>query len=514
MPVSVALALTPVLLVAWLLLIRRATAEAAGGAGLLAAALIAFFHFDTAPVVIGASALSGVIGSLPVGLVLAASLFQMLVMQQSGALARIVVFVKGLVPGQKAVQALLVNMAFGVLLTSLGAATVSIIPPILLALGYSAFAAILLPALGYTAMCIYALLGIPAVVFAGFTGLSLHETGVLFARYTPLVSLAVGLCTLYAAGGARLVREGISPAIMAALAGGGTCVLMSRLGLVTITGIVAGAAMAGALLLYAAMRGLPLFRNAASTPEDREAERRFSLWRACSPWLALTGFSLAINAPFLPFFQLVFRDWAMPATIVPGAPEYIRPFWQAYFWVAVSTFVCLPLLRVSRAQLRAAAGIFCRRAWRIILSTAVFFALAYVMNHSGKNAAWVLPAPDNNMIDVLALGAAALFGSLYPAITPGLGLLAGFVSGSQTSAVAMFTKLHMTTAENLGVAGPLLAAASAVGGGIAGVVSPAKILAAAASIDRPEEAPAVMRVAFILALIITCVCAAMTCGWL
>jgi len=62
MPVSVALALTPVLIVAWLLLIRRAAADVAGGAGLLAAALIAWLYFDTDPAVIGASVLSGVIG--------------------------------------------------------------------------------------------------------------------------------------------------------------------------------------------------------------------------------------------------------------------------------------------------------------------------------------------------------------------------------------------------------------------------------------------------------------------
>lgn len=514
MLISAVLALAPVLLVAWLLLIRRVSADLAGGAGLLAAAVIAFAHFHTAPGVIAASTLAGLVGSLPVALVLVASLFQILIMQQCGALARIVAFMKGLAPGQQAVQVLLINMAFGVLLTSLGAATVSIIPPILTALGYSAFAAILLPALGYTAMCIYALLGIPAVVFAAFTGLSLQETGTLFARYMPLVSLCVGLCMLYATGKGRLVREGLSPAIMASLAGGGVCILMARLGLVTITGIIAGAAMVVALLFYLSLRGRPLFDRSLLSGSDLAAERRFSLGRACSPWIVLTLVSLVINAPFLPFFRLTFTEWAMPLTIIPGSPEMIRLFWQAYFWVIVSTFVCLPLLRVTGTQFKTAGALFLKRSWRVFVSTAVFFALAYVMNHSGKNADWILPDPMDNMIDVLAFGAARLFGALYPAITPVIGLLAGFVSGSQTSAVAMFTRLHIATAQSLDVSGPLLATASAMGGGIAGVISPAKVLAAAASIDRPEEVPAVMRTAFVMALLISLACAAMTLGWL
>lgn len=514
MLVSVILAIVPVVLVAWLLLVRRSSADIAGAAGLASAACIAFFYFDTSPKVIAVSSLAGVIGSLPVALVLVSSLFQILIMQQSGALARIVAFIKGLTPGQQAVQILLINMAFGVLLNSLGAATVSIIPPILLALGYSGFAAILLPAIGYTAMCVYALLGIPAVVFSAFTGLSLQETGLLFARYMPLTPLCVGLCMLYATGKWKLVREGFVPAVITSAAGGGVCLLMAGLGLVTITGIIAGAVMVAALLLYTRLRGLPLFDRSLLTEKDREAERRFSLARACSPWIVLTVVSLLVNAPFLPFFRLTFTEWAMPVRIIPGSPEMLRVFWQAYFWVIASTLVCLPLLRVGKAQLRAAFGLFLTRSWRVFISTAVFFALAYVMNHSGKDAAWALTGPESNMIDVLAMGAARLFGSMYPVITPFIGLMGGFVSGSQTSAVAMFTKLHLTTAQALGVSGPLLATASAMGGGIAGVISPAKVLAAAASIDRPQDIPAVMRAAFVMALIISLACAVMTLFWI
>ena len=504
------LALLPVVAVAWLLLVNRVSADKAGGAGLVLAVLGAWLYYDTAPEVLFRSMAAGVVGSLPVALVLTASLFQIAVMQECGALRRVVAFMKALTPGQQAVQILLLNMAFGILLTSLGAATVSLFPPILVALGYSSFAAVLLPCLGYTAMCIYALLGIPAVVFAAFAGVSLYDAGWMFAQYMPVLSFVVGLCMLAVSGGLRLLKEGLVPAAVAAVAGGGVCLLLAWMGLVTVTGIVAGAAMAGALLGYVRLRGRPLFDRSLLNPGDREAEKRFTLGRACSPWILLTVVSLVINAPFLPFFRLTFVEWSMPLELIPGSPEKVRLFWQAYFWVLVSTFACLPLLRVTGQQFKTAGSFFLRRGWRVFLSAAVFFALAYVMNHSGKNAEWSLSAPGMNMIDVLAAASAHLFGSGYAMAASFLGFLAGFISGSQTSAIAMFTRLHLVTADAMHLSGPLLAVASAMGGGLAGVVSPAKVQSAAAAIDQPEAAGKVMPVAFGLGLVCTLAAALLT----
>lgn len=513
MLISVMFALLPVLVVAWFLLVRQTSADISGGVGLFLAIALAWLWFDTAPNVIAGSLIAGVIGSLPVALVLCASLFQISVMQQTGALQRIVAFMKALTPGQQSVQILLINMAFGVLLTSLGAATVSIFPPLLLALGYSTFAAVLLPCIGYTAMCIYALLGIPAVVFAAFTGQSLIDVGWVFARYMPPLTLCVGGCMLLVTGGKKLLKEGLLPLLLTAVTGGGTCLIMAQWGLVTLTGIVAGTAMVASLLLYTRLRGLTLFDRSLLSSFDKEAEQRLTLKRACSPWIVLTIISLVLNAPFLPFFQLTFHTWAMPVDIIPGTPEKIRLFWQAYFWVFVSTFLCLPVLRITSAQLLAATRLFAGRAWRVFISCAVFFALAYVMNHSGKKADWSLIAPTDNMIDILALAAADAFGSLYATAAPFLGLLAGFISGSQTSAIAMFTRLHLATAQTLHLPGLMLAVASAMGGGLAGVISPAKVQSAAASIDCPDAAAKVMPTAFLLALLCTAVCALLTFFW-
>ena len=59
----------------------------------------------------------------------------------------------------------------------------------------------------------------------------------------------------------------------------------------------------------------------------------------------------------------------------------------------------------------------------------------------------------------------------------------------------------------------LIAAASGIGGGLAGVISPAKLQNAAASIDRIGEESQVIRVTFVISLIITAIAAVMTVLW-
>jgi len=63
----------------------------------------------------------------------------------------------------------------------------------MLALGYSSFAAIALPAIGYDALCTYALLGIPVVIFVNFVGQPVDQVGGYFARYMPVISTCIGL---------------------------------------------------------------------------------------------------------------------------------------------------------------------------------------------------------------------------------------------------------------------------------------------------------------------------------
>ena len=510
---AVLLALSPVIVIFFLLVLRRTAADVAGVIGWLFTVAVAWLYFRTPLSIIFQSSLTGVVASLPIALVVAASILQVTIMIETGAIARVVALIKTVAPGNQVVQIMIVNVGFGTLLTALGAVPVSILPPIMLALGYSSLTAIALPAIGYDALCTYALLGIPVVVFANSVGKPVGEVGSYFARFMPVISTCIALGMLWIVGRWRLVGKGLAPALLAGLTAGFIAIAMNALGLVTLTGIIAGLGVVLMMLLFLKATGKPLRDRGILSEGDLAAERRISLWAALSPWLLLTLFALLVNAPFLPFFDLTFKRWALPLEIIPGAAEKVRPLWQAYFWILVSTLLALPLLKPTRSQLQSSLRKWLKRAPRPVLAAAVFFSIAWVINHSGKGLDWTLADPKHNMVYVLATAAAAAFGRLYPSVAPFLGLLGGFISGSETSAIAMLTALHLQTAQRIGASGLLIAAASGIGGGLASAISPAKLQNASASIDRIGEESQVLRITVVVCLVITAVCAVMALVW-
>jgi lactate permease len=357
------------------------------------------------------------------------------------------------------------------------------------------------------------------VIFAGVTGRTPEEVGGYFARFMPVITTLIALGMLWIVGRWKMVLRGIVPAVLTGLVAGFIAIGMNAAGLVTLTGVAAGAGVALVIGLYLRLRGRPVFDRAGLGPGDVAAESAMSLFRALSPWIVLVVLCLVTNEPWLGIRKSLFNRLAMPLTIVPGKPESLRLFWQAYFWILVSTLLSLPLLRASSRQVKETLALWLRRAPRPVLSAAVFFAIAYVINHSGKtgavgpNGQWLLPEGNVNMVALLATASASFFRQAYVAVAPYLGLLAGFISGSEGSAIAMLTQLHLTTAGKILANGYIIAAASAVGGGLASVISPAKLQNAAAAIDRIGAETEVIKTAMVIAIVIVLAVAGLAFIW-
>jgi lactate permease len=525
---SVILSVLPVLVIFVLLVWRRTPADIAGIVGWAVTLGVAILYFRTAPEVAWRASLAGAVASFPISLMVAASLFQMTFMIEVGAVKRIVLAMRSVSPQDRVAQILMINVGFGTLITALGATPVSILPPILIALGYSSYVAIALPAIGYDSLCTYALLAIPAVVYtdvlaplAREAGIAwtLRDTGLLFARFIPLVTTCIALGMFWIVGRWRMVARGLLPAILTGATAGLCCWGMARADLVPLTGVVAGAAIILLLGVLLKLRGRPVYAESALSAEEAGARRSMSLLRAASPWVLLLVFATLVNLKALPFFDLLFVKLPLAVPIIPGKATATRVLWQAYTWVLAATLISAAFFRPTAAQWRTILARTSRRAPRPVLAAAVFFAIAFVIDHSGKVASaggWSLPDPSRNMIHVVAAAAASAFGGLYGLVAPYLGLLAGFISGSETSAIAMLSRFHMETARALGkpaALGLLLAAASGIGGGLASVISPAKLQNAAAIIDRIGEEGRVLRTTTVLSLLITLLAAISTLLW-
>lgn len=504
---SVALAISPVVLIFLLMTLGRRSADVAGFLGWAFTCLVAVFYFGTGwPVILRAS-LAGLLASLPISLMVLTSIFQVNLMEEAGALRRVVVFMKTMAAGNRPAQVMLINVGVGTLLAALGATPVSILPPIMLSLGYAPFAAVALPAIGYDALCTYALLGVPVVVFAdvakGITGQEFApaEVGLFFAQYMPLVTSLIALSMLWLVGGWAEVRRGWFVALLTGVTAGAIAIGMNAALLPTLTGVVAGAGVVVLMVLYLKLRRLPVVDRGRLSAADLETERRMPLGVALLPWLLLVVFSILTNFDKFGLYPWLFTEWAMPVEIVPGKPERLRMAWQAYTWVLAASLLALPFFRMGRAQVAAALRKTWRRAPRPACAAGIFFSIAFVLNHSGKVAvsvegrkAWTVnPEGGLNMVQVVAEACAGLFQQVYAGVAAYLGLLGGFISGSEASSIAMLTKLHFDTmrtvfpgfdAERLLTASLLVAAASGIGGGLASVISPAKLQNASAVIDQ------------------------------
>jgi len=515
---TVLLAVSPIVVIFLILVVFRRPADITGLLGWVFTALLAWLAFRTGwPVILRAS-LSGMVASLPIALVVATSIFQMTLMQKTGALGRIIVALKTVARGNQVIQILIINVGVGTLLTALGAVPVSILPPIMLALGYSAFAAIALPAIGYDSLCTYALLGTPVVVFAQFTGQTPEAVGSYFARFMPVITTLIALGMLWIVGKWKLAWRGLVPAVVTGLVAGFIAIGMNKVGLVTLTGIASGAGVAVVMALYLLLLRKPVFDRAGLGPEDHAVEQGMGLVRALSPWIILIVLSLLANEPWLGIKGFLFDKIAMPWSIIPKQPEKLRVFGQAYWWILVSSLLSLPFLRATGVQFKETLAVWWKRAPRPVFSAAVFFAIAYIINHSGKSGAlgpdgrWLVD-PGFNMVALVANASAHYVGRMYTLVAPYLGLLAGFVSGSETSAIAMLTKLHMVTAEKIGASGYVIGAASAIGGGLASVISPAKLQNAAAAIDKIGMETEVIKTVVVIAVVIVLAAAGLAFIW-
>lgn len=130
--------------------------------------------------------------------------------------------------------------------------------------------------------------------------------------------------------------------------------------------------------------------------------------------------------------------------------------------------------------------------------------MAYVMMYSGYQKTqngYELLKRAHNIVYVLAEYSAKGFKNIYAFIAPYLGILGGFITGTETSTIAMFAKYTIETSNLLGLSPLLMVAAVAFGGGLASGISPSKLQNAAAAIDAIGEESKVLKTTLVVSLI-------------
>ncbi len=120
---------------------------------------------------------------------------------------------------------------------------------------------------------------------------------------------------------------------------------------------------------------------------------------------------------------------------------------------------------IQRAPWRTMLKVFVqtlKQYWRTILTICCVMATAKIMGYSG-------------MISDIASFLVVAAGPAYPLISPLIGALGGFVTGSGTSTSVLFGQLQSQTAQSLGLDPVWMAAANISGGGIGKMICPQSI---------------------------------------
>ena len=506
------LAILPMLLIFIGLVLFRQSGTLMGVVGWVLTVIIAVFFFQTSASVALAASWEGVLSSFGISLMVLFSILQVTMMDVTGAISSITAYIKT-VAAERYEQIMMLNVGFGTFLVSIGATPVTMLPPIMLALGFSPIAAVALPCLGYDPLTSFSLLAVPITLPASVFGLDVRALGITVAWFLPVISTGIALAMLWVADGIAGVKKGFFTALVAGLTLGLCAILFVHIlpaAAIGLVGVFSGLVTVAVLFLMRKIRGRPLDVAGPAAIETAKEDRKgkMPLWKAALPWLVLVIFCIVISIPVIKSGLPSILGNMQKIPVLADQIVNLNLLSQAYFWVLISTLITAPILIRSKDEVGKITKLWLKRAWSPTLAAMVFFAIAYVMDWSGKSVingalTFAPGASGMNINVVIGLVLALIFGFAFPLFSPMLGLFGSFVSGSETSSNVMFYGILKKSTDVLNLNFLQVYAAHLVAGGIASGIAVAKIINAAAVVDKLGIEGEVVRKVAPVAIVLT-----------
>jgi L-lactate transport len=495
LPLSTLVAALPIFVLLFLLGIMRKSAWIAATSGLLAAAVVAVFEYGM-PVrnLIGAVTYGGAYGLFPIGWIVFGAILMYRITLETGKFEVLKNSV-GHLTSDRRLQALLIAFAFGAFIEGASGfgTPIAVAAAMLTGLGFSPFFAAGICLVANTAPVAFGSIGIPIITLAGTTGLPLERLSAGVGRICAPVSLFVPAYLIIVMGGWKALKGVLPAAAVCGIAFASTQFIVSNFIGVQLTDILASLMAMGCLvILLRIWKPLDTF----SFPDEHRGETQVAvphysageLMMAWSPYILLVVFvllwsykpvavelnkvNILINWPWLhneimrvqpvvlkptPYgavFNLNYLSAAGTSCVFAGIASafLLRMGFKSFFKVLVETTKQLFLAEMTMACV---------------------LAIAFLMNYSGATG-------------TLGLAFAAT-GASFPFFSALLGWLGVFLTGSDTSANALFGPLQTVTATRLGMNPVLMAAANSSGGVMGKMISLASIAVASAATSMKSE---------------------------
>lgn len=505
---SAPVAALPIIVLFLMLGVWRAPTWKAALSGLAAAFVVAILVYGMPPGLAVISTLYGAAyGLFPIAWIVFASIMLYRLAVDTGKFEVIKDSVGSLTDDRR-LQAMFIAFSFGAFIEGAAGfgAPVAVSGAMLAGLGFNPFYAAGICLLANTAPVAFGSIGIPVTTLAAVTGLPVLPLSAMVGRMCALISIIIpGYLIVVMAGWARAME--VLPAIIACgVSFAGMQFFVSNYMGPELTDILSSltciVVMVAVLKLW---KPKTIMRLEGDTAVTHAASKHTGgdIFMAWVPYLLLVVFVLLWGEPSIKVRIDAFTHGLMPGflpqaptglngVLVPGLHNVITrvppvtsapsPYAAVFTlnWLSASGTACFLATLVAAAVLRVSpsrvVGLYAATFNQLkfaMLTIASMLGLAYLMNYSG-------------MTSTLGLALAAT-GVLFPFFSAVVGWLGVFLTGSDTSANALFGNLQVVTANALNLNPVLTASVNSAAGVMGKMISVQSIAVAVAATGMTSD---------------------------
>ena len=425
------------------------------------------------------------------------------------------------------IQAIIIAFCFGALLEALAGfgAPVAITGVMLMAVGFAPLRAATVVLLANTAPVAFGAIAIPILTAGNLTGIPYEEIGAYVGHQAPIIAIFVPLLLVFMVDGRRGVRQTWPAAVVIGLAFAITQWVSATWISVEMTDIIASlVSLAVAVAFLRTWQ--PTGGDEAAESLQVEREQQFALAGADGPATGggsadayqITPEELDSQARALTPRRIA---WAMFPYVLVVAVFSIAKLVPAVDTWLTGTNVKIPWPGLAGEVLTHDGSVNASATYSfswlsspgtMLLACAVVVALAYGIGFSGLAAemketavkmrwAFVTVASVLALAYVMNLSGQTITigawiagtGTAFAFLSPLLGWLGTAVTGSDTSANALFATLQQSAAERAGIDPTLLVAANTSGGVVGKMISPQNLTIAATAVGLVGQESAILR---------------------
>ena len=497
--ISAAVALIPIIFFFLALAVFRMKGYVAGFITVVLTILVALFAYKMPfTMAMAATGYGFLYGLWPIAWIIIMSVFLYKISVKTGQFDVIRASVLSITNDHR-LLVILIGFSFGAFLEGAAGfgAPVAITAALLAGLGLNPLYAAGLCLIANTAPVAFGAMGIPITVAGQVTGIDPHKIGQMAGHQLPFLSLFVPFFIVFLMDGLKGVRQ-TWPALLVA----GSSFAITQF----ITATFLGPELPDITSALVSLVSLALFLKvwqpkeiyqsgqanseaAATTAASLPKLTIGKVVKAWSPFIVLTvmvviwsqSFFKALFAPGGALESLVFKfeipglhNLVMKAEPIVNKPTPYEAILKFDVLSATGTAIliaCLISMLILKMSVKDAAVTFKETLSELkmpILSIGFVLGFAFIANYSGLSS-------------TLALALAGT-GGLFPFFSPFLGWIGVFLTGSDTSANALFSNLQAITAQQVGVSEVLLVAANTTGGVTGKMISPQSIAIACAAV--------------------------------